>query len=148
MIFIKNNQKKIKVSEKALTLKAKKMLAFLKYQDFDLNIWLTTNATIKRFNNKYRGKNKPTDILSFPYHELKAGETIKVVDPDDKNLGDIIISLEYVQKDAPNWKQTFVQRLHVLLAHGVAHLLGYDHQTEDEFTVMNNLEKKLLSKSS
>ena len=101
MILIKNTQRKIQISTKKLHKNAQKMLLFLDYQDFDLGIWFTTNKTIQKYNKLYRGKNKPTDILSFPYHDkLKAGKRISVLSEEDKNLGDIIISVEFVEKEA------------------------------------------------
>jgi len=147
MILINNRQRKIKVNSKDLQAKAEKMLAVLGYKDFDLGILLTTNKSIHTFNKTYRHKDKPTDILSFPYHpELKAGEKITIASPDDKNLGDLIISLEYVQKDAKKtWSRTFDDHLIALLAHGIAHLLGYDHIIDKDYIVMLKIEKKLLA---
>jgi rRNA maturation RNase YbeY len=146
MIFIKNNQKKIIVNIHRLHECAQIMLKFLKYQDFDLSINLTTNTTIQKYNKKFRGKDKPTDILSFPFHEnLKAGKRIDAKIKDNKNLGDIIISLEYAQKDAKTtWNRKFDDHLIALLAHGIAHLIGYDHQTDTEFKAMLKMEKALL----
>src|SRR6187402_2720533 len=125
MIIIKNRQRTIDVRHLDLAAQAQAMLGVLKYPEFDLGILLTTNKTIRLFNKQYRGKDKPTDILSFPYHTtLKAGDRIKVFYDEDKNLGDIIISLEYVEKDRVQWKCSFEERMTVLLAHGIAHLLG------------------------
>lgn len=146
MITINNRQRKIKVDIKKMKLELELMLQALGYPNFDVGVLLTTNAKIRRYNCDYRNKDKPTDILSFPYHtQLKPGEKIKVNDADDKNLGDMIISLEYVQKDAPKtWGRSFEEHLTHLLAHGLAHLLNYDHQTDEEFAVMQKVEKKLL----
>ncbi len=144
MITIKNTQRSINVNTTLMQKHAKLMLASLSYVDYDLGIWLTTNASIRKYNKQYRGKDKATDILSFSYHDLKPGQKIDVETPEDKNLGDLIISLEYVQKDAPNWNQSFPERLSVLLAHGIAHLLGYDHETEAEYAKMLPVEKRLL----
>lgn len=146
MITIKNTQRKIKINQTHIQELAAAMLQALNYKDFDLGIWFTTNKTIHHYNKTYRGKDKPTDILSFPFHpELKPGERIRAHSPEDKNLGDLIISLEYVQKDAPvRWNRTFDEHMVVLLAHGITHLLGYDHETDEEFAVMQKVEKKLL----
>lgn len=121
------------------------MLEVLGYKDFDVGILLTTNATIKRYNQIFRKKDKPTDILSFPFHtEIKPGQKIQAKTPEEKNLGDIIISLEYVAQKAGELGRTFDQHLRILLAHGIAHLLNYDHQTDQEFKKMMQIEKKLL----
>jgi probable rRNA maturation factor len=121
------------------------ILDALGYHDFDLGILLTNNVTIQEYNRVYRHHDKPTDILSFAYHsELKAGEAIVVDEEEDKNLGDLIISLEYVAQDAPQWEQTFEQRMRVLLVHGICHLRGYDHIEDDDYVIMHKEEDRLL----
>lgn|SRR3990167_1555010 len=144
MILIKNRQRKIKVDEKQLELWGKACLDNLGYSNFDLGILLTTNPTIQKFNREYRKKDKPTDILSFPFHQLKPGQKINPQIESDKNLGDLIISLEYVKKDAPKWNHSFNERMKVLLVHGICHLLGYDHEEDEDFKLMQKQEKKLL----
>lgn len=160
MIIIKNKQRKIKVNIKDLHAKTQKMLGVLNKifnnkdvshqdincQDFDLGIMLTTNNSIQKLNKKFRGKDKPTDILSFPFHEnLKPGQKIKIKSPEDKNLGDLIISLEFAQKDAKiTWNRKFDEHLIALLAHGIAHLIGYDHITDQDFDKMSKIEQELL----
>lgn len=130
----------------ALHADAQAVLDILGYGDYDLGILLTDNTSIQEYNRAYRHQDKPTDILSFPYHtDLKAGDPIIVNDPEDKNLGDIIISLEYVQKDAPEWEQTFEQRMRVLLVHGICHLRGYDHIEDEDYMVMHKEEDRLLT---
>jgi probable rRNA maturation factor len=146
MITIKNSQRKIIVDIQQLKKNAQYMLNALGYPDFDLGIFLTTNKTIHRYNKQFRHKDKPTDILSFPFHpDIKPGEKIVAEWPEDKNLGDLIISLEYVQKEAiETWNTTLDERMKVLLAHGLAHLLNYDHITDADYAVMQRIEKKLL----
>lgn len=145
MITIKNSQRNITINTNLLKQKVKKILAKLGYTDFDLGIWLTTNATIRRYNKQYRNKDKATDVLSFPYHpNLKAGEKIVVQSPEDKNLGDLIISLEYVQKDAHNWDHSFAQHIDFILIHGICHLLGYDHIEDVDYEIMKQQEALLL----
>lgn len=147
MITIKNTQRKITVNTKKLKTQAAYLLKLLGYEDFDLGIWLTTNKTIQEYNRTYRNKDKPTDILSFTHHPtLKAGEKIVVREPDDKNLGDLIISLEYVQHDASRWHMTFEERMPVLLVHGICHLLGYDHEHDADYKIMHKKEQTLLKK--
>lgn len=147
MILIKNQQRKIAIDLKKLKTDAQQILAALKYDDFDLGILITTNATIRRYNRDYRHKDKPTDILSFPAHpELQAGKRIKVHSDDDKNLGDLIISAEYVVKDAQKLNITLEERLEVLLVHGICHLLGYDHIEDADWRRMRAKEAVLLKK--
>lgn len=145
MITIKNRQKKIPINLPVLESDAKKILELLKYADFDLGILVTTNASIHVYNREYRHKDKPTDILSFPYHpELQAGKRIRVKEPEDKNLGDIIIAAEYVTKEAVKYNVTLDERMRVLLVHGICHLLGYDHIIDSDWRRMRAKEAYIL----
>lgn len=126
-----------------LIKKAEQALQILGYQDFDLGIMLTTNSTIKKYNRIYRNKDKATDVLSFPYHQIIAGDKITIASEDDKNLGDMIISVEYVAKAAEKLGTTFEKRMHRMLIHSLCHLLGYDHIKDDEFSLMIAKEKEL-----
>ena len=145
MITIKNNQKMIPFSVKLYKKKAEIILEFLGYQDFDLGIQLTTDRTIQKYNYQFKKQNKPTDVLSFPYHpNLKAGKKIIVASDEDKNLGDIIISLPYVLVNKQELEGDFEQRMDKMLVHGICHLLGYDHIHDADYKKMASLEKKLL----
>lgn len=147
MILIRNTQRTIPIDTKTIKKEVEHILALLQYSDYDIGIWITTNKTIRDYNRTYRHKDKPTDILSFPYHpELKAGERIKPESEEDKNLGDLIISAQYVQKDAPRYHMSFEQRLQVLLVHGICHLLGYDHISDADYKKMHALEQEILKK--
>ena len=147
MIHIKNNQRTIAITVGHLKADLQILLHALKYDDFDVSVLITTNTTIKKYNNDYRGQNKPTDILSFPYHpELQAGKRIKVHDSEDKNLGDLIISAEYVAKDCKELNVTFETRMKKLLVHGICHLLGYDHIIDADWRRMRAKEAWLLKK--
>ena len=149
MITIRNTQRKIKIDTAHLKKDAQTILDALDYSDFDLGILITTNKTIHKYNREYRDADKPTDILSFPYHtELKAGQRIKVTSEEDKNLGDLIIAPEYVMNDLPKWNTTFEKHMQRLLVHGICHLLGYDHIEDADYTVMHKKEMALLKKIS
>jgi probable rRNA maturation factor len=88
---------------------------------------LTSDAPVRRLNARYRGKDKPTDVLSFP-----GGEA---------GLGDIVISLDTAARNAPRFGRTFRQELEILALHGFLHVLGYDHETDDG--TMDRLEGRL-----
>jgi probable rRNA maturation factor len=145
MITIKNTQRSVKLPITQIKTQVQKMLASVGYPDYDVSLWFTSNATIRNYNKRFRGKDKPTDILSFPFHDLKPGQNVVTKMPDECNLGDIIISVAYAKKDCQTtWKRTFAQHLPHLLVHGIVHLLGYDHQTEPEYHKMHAFEQKLL----
>jgi len=144
MITIKNRQRKYAFDTQTYQKNAQKALDLLGYSDFDLYILLTTNTTIQSYNRDYRSKDKATDILSFPFHHIAPGTKIVPEADEDKNLGDIIISMEYVAQDAKKHGVTLEQRMYRLLVHGITHLLGYDHETEAEYKEMYSLETKLM----
>jgi probable rRNA maturation factor len=97
----------------------------------------------RSLNNSYRDKDYATNILSFPsdFSDLPA----EVLDEEDAAyLGDLVVCAEVVEKEALAQKKTKEQHWAHLLIHGVLHLQGYDHMTEDEAAVMEAIEIKLL----
>jgi probable rRNA maturation factor len=149
MITIKNTQRKINLDVEHLRQDVQKVLDALNYSDFDIGIWLTTNKTIRFYNREYRGKDKATDVLSFSYHDsLEAGKRIRVTTEEDKNLGDLIISMEYLVGEAIKYKTTLEARLRVLVVHGICHLLGYDHIEDADYRRMRAKEAWLIKKLS
>ncbi|GLD98523.1 hypothetical protein PINS_up007220 [Pythium insidiosum] len=117
----------------------------------DIGVMLTTNEHIRKLNNQYRKKDKPTDILSFPFHKItEPGRFPSVRFKDERYLGDIYISLPYVQsqcEDPDNEDVTSLkERMPVLLAHGICHLLGYDHETDEDYEHMTKAEEYILER--
>jgi probable rRNA maturation factor len=95
-------------------------------RDLDVALRLTDDATIHGLNRDWRGKNKPTDVLAFAQREAAAA--------DAGLLGDIVISIDTARRQAK--RGLYAELLH-LASHGLCHLLGYDHRTDDEEQVMN-----------
>ncbi len=144
MITIKNTQKNIKIPVSFVRTYMQKALSLLGYPTFDVGIWFTTNRTMKILNKKYRHKNTATDILSFAYHaHHDPTQRICAHIPEDKNLGDLIISAELVNKAAQEQEVSFQMHLKTILLHGLCHLLGHDHNTQQDFKRMQALEQKL-----
>jgi probable rRNA maturation factor len=90
---------------------------------------LAGDTTVRRLNARYRGKDRPTDVLSFPGPGGEAG------------LGDIVISVAAAERNADRLGRSLPQELDVLALHGLIHLLGYDHETDDG--TMDRLEGRL-----
>lgn len=145
MILVKNKQK-FPINLAKLKQDARTILEALDYTDFDLGILLATPKAMHEYNLQFREKDKPTDILSFPYHHIDAGDRIEATTEDEKNLGDIILCPEYINEDLPRWNKTFQERVDILLVHGVCHLLGYDHIEDEDYAVMKLQEDALLAK--
>lgn len=146
MIFIKNSQRSFAVDTKSLEHDLQKLLDALGYPDFDVSLFLTTDATIRKYNRTYRHKDKATDILSFPYYpQATPGKRIKPASAEEKILGDIIISVAYANRAAQELEVSLPKHLQRLLVHGMCHLIGYDHETDAEFARMNKKEMALLA---
>ena len=121
--------------------KLKKLNKFksLNFSSKTFTILLTNNIKMKYLNNKFRKKNKATDVLSFPFYsvtELKKGKRKK------KYLGDVAISYQFVinRSKLTNFELEFDK----LWLHGYLHLLGYDHQNDSDYYKMRKIENKIL----
>jgi probable rRNA maturation factor len=86
-----------------------------------VDVLLADDATLRRLNRQYRGKNKATDVLSFPALEGPAGEVMG---------GDLAISLETAARQAAEQGHSLRDEVRILMLHGVLHLAGYDHETD------------------
>lgn len=147
MVNINNEECTTNLSMEQFAADAQKILTLMGYEDFDLGILLTDNQAIQCFNRDFRSKDEPTDILSFPFHtDLQAGDMIVPETEDDKNIGDLIISLEYIKELCEEENKTINEHLRTLLCHGICHLLGYDHYTESTDKVMKAKETWLAAK--
>ena len=106
----------------------------------ELSLVFTDDASIREINAEWRGKDKPTNVLSFPAFPLAPG---KMPGP---MLGDIVIARETVEREAVDLDKTFEDHLTHLLVHGFLHLFGYDHMQADEAEKMEALETRILAK--
>ncbi|MGC4094244.1 MAG: rRNA maturation RNase YbeY [Polyangiaceae bacterium] len=116
---------------------AEAMLRSLELDASELSVLLTDDATIHELNLEHRQMDKPTDVLSFPLDEH--GE-----DPSRPWLGDVVISLDTALRQANSRKRALVYEVRFLLAHGVLHLIGYDHDTRAKKRVMDAAARRLV----
>lgn len=112
-----------------------------------LTIILTTPEEIQKINKQYREIDNPTDVLSFPMFEKD--EIIKLQQGKEKLpikevLGDIIISLAQVEKQAIEYEHSFERELAYMVVHGFYHLMGYDHMEEEDKIQMRKKEEEIL----
>jgi probable rRNA maturation factor len=107
----------------------------------EATIALSSDAEVAALNGTYRGKPKPTNVLSFPAGLLQAG----IPAPDRRFLGDIIVARETVLAEAAEQKIPPVNHLQHLVVHGLLHLLGYDHENEDDAHIMEAMETSILA---
>lgn len=117
----------------------------LDLHEWQVSIVILESSEMADYNSKYRGKMVPTDVLSFPFFpDLKPGEKPEPNEDHTHDLGDIVICPEKIDQDAREIKISFELRLKRIMAHGLAHLLGYDHKIDEEYVVMKALEEKLM----
>ena len=103
---------------------------------------LTGNNEIRKLNNKFRKKNKTTDVLSFPFY-TKDEFKKKIKNDREIYLGDIVVNLNKIKnKDDKN---NFIAEFNKLWVHGLLHLFGYDHKKDLDFLKMTKIEKKFIS---
>lgn len=106
----------------------------LENNDYEISLLMTNDEVIREYNNQYRGKDKPTDVLSFPMEE-------------DNILGDIAISYDTAKRQAEENEINIDRETAFLFIHGLLHLLGYDHETsEEDEKEMFELQEKILKK--
>lgn len=115
-------------------------------QAVEVNIKLTNDAEVQILNRQYRGKDRPTNVLSFP---AMMDEELQHL-PDDFSpiLGDIALAYETIQREASEQEKTFQNHVSHLIVHGLLHLMGYDHETDSEAEEMEALEIDILKKQS
>ena len=124
----------------------------------ELNILLSSNKHIKNYNLKYRGIDEETDVLSFSpkfsgkyYGETQTISDDEIIFPEKSNitipqLGDIIISVEYVLSKNKNNSIKINNEIKKLLLHGILHLNGYDHENDEDAKEMNHLAESIIKK--
>ena len=115
------------------------------YQNLEFNFGLTfcTDSEIHEINKEYRNIDKPTDVITFA---LFFDDDIKTVIDNTAELGDIIISTDTALRQAEENNLELEQELTVLLTHGVLHLLGFDHMTEDDYNFVVDIQKQVFDK--
>jgi probable rRNA maturation factor len=119
---------------------AEKMLRHLGREEHELSVLLTDDAFIQTLNETHRGKDRPTDVLAFAQNE---GEDMP--SPMDQTLlGDVVISLDTAERQARGRKHSLMDEVSFLLAHGILHLIGYDHQTDEQESIMNEMTSRLV----
>jgi probable rRNA maturation factor len=136
MSEIINRQTKVKINSDAFQTFAERAVNLIAFGKFTTMAFISDEEMCK-LNHQFRGKNLTTDVLSFPY---EADE----FDADTDFLGDIVISIEQAERQAIENNLTLENEVFQLILHGILHLLGYDHETDNG--EMNMLELKFRDK--
>ncbi|MDR1627908.1 MAG: rRNA maturation RNase YbeY [Oscillospiraceae bacterium] len=147
-VIISDKQKEIKIPTGIRMLIRRCCNAVLKMEDFkgsaEVNVSLVDNNYIQNLNKQYREKDMPTDVLTFPMG--KNGEYDINPENGAKILGDIVISVEKVTEQSKLYGHTVQREMAYLIAHGMLHILGYDHEAGSfEKLRMREREEKVMN---
>ncbi|RAK10345.1 putative rRNA maturation factor [Halanaerobium saccharolyticum] len=129
-----NQQSEVEISQEMFSLleKVVETAAELEgYSGGEVSVAFVSNLQIKELNQKYREKNEATDVLSFPI--------------DEEMLGDIIISAQRAAVQAEEYGHSLKRELAYLTVHGMLHLFGYDHHSQEEKDEMRQKEERVLT---
>jgi probable rRNA maturation factor len=148
-VYIKNQQSTVKVPVGIKMLIRRCCQAVLTTENFNHNtevsVSFVNNAEIQKLNKLYRGKDTPTDVLSFP---LSEGDNYDINEETGfVVLGDVVISLEMAVKQADMFGHSLEREVGFLTVHSMLHLLGYDHETSSlDERIMREKEEEVLEK--
>lgn len=109
-------------------------------QPVELSLVFTDDAHIRTLNADWRGKDKPTNVLSFPAFPTRIGAVLPPM------LGDIVLAAETVRGEAELEGKPLEHHITHLVVHGLLHLIGHDHETDAEADVMEDLERRALAR--
>jgi probable rRNA maturation factor len=132
--MIVNRQRRVSVAIKPLEDFYERARRELRFASESVTVQLISDAAMSRLNRTYRNKSGPTDVLSFPANGAKPSSKTEYV-------GDIAISLETARRNARRFSRTLPVELRVLILHGMIHLAGFDHETDNG--EMERLERRL-----
>ncbi|WP_315168178.1 rRNA maturation RNase YbeY [Metaclostridioides mangenotii] len=144
-IILENRQDKINLEDELLEKLNDIIIECLHYEgyddDYDVSLSFVDNKEIKELNSEFRGIDKETDVLSFPLlddeFDVELGEV---------SLGDIVVSLEKALDQSIEYNHSIEREVCFLVCHSMFHLLGYDHDTEENTKVMRHKEEHILGK--
>lgn len=140
-IYIENRQKKIEINSDINDIIERTIKESLILErenlNYEVSVSIVDNGEIRKLNKEYRGIDEETDVLSFPIDDefLMEGPLL---------LGDIIISAEKALEQAEEYNHSLYREMSYLTAHSMFHLMGYDHMTDDEKSIMRKKEKEIM----
>lgn len=137
MIHYRNAVRGSGVDGRALVATARRLLAALGEGSSALSLTLVSDDAIRTLNREYRGKDAPTDVLSFALDGKPAPATL------ERLLGDVVISVDTARRQAAGYDAPLQREIYRLLIHGLLHLVGHDHAATAERRIMQREERRL-----
>jgi probable rRNA maturation factor len=143
VIYVRNATRKHRIAERRIRRSARALLDAIGRPAATLSLSFVGDAAMRRINREHRGKDATTDVLSFPLYAPFAVPRRPAAGAPEVLLGDIVISLDVAKRQAAAYDASLEDEIERLLVHGVAHLLGHDHEEAAERTRMRREEKRL-----
>ncbi len=135
--MILNRQRSVRVPAKDLERFCSRARRALRLPSESVSICLVSNSEMARWNRAYRGKVGPTDVLSFPADDANGARRKNTIpfargaSDSPQYLGDIAIAPAVARRNALRFGRTFSEEMRILILHGMLHLMGYDHETDE-----------------
>lgn len=111
----------------------------------EISVKLSDDAEVQQLNAAYRGKDKPTNVLSFPMMQADLLDAVGIGDDGETLLGDVILAHETCDREAKEKGISLVDHATHLIVHGTLHLVGYDHENDAEAEAMEAIETRALA---
>jgi probable rRNA maturation factor len=147
MIHYRNDVRRSGIDGRALKRVARELLAAAGEAGASLSLWVVGDAKIRMLNRAHRGKDKPTDVLSFPGHSERSERMrAKSKNRIESLLGDVVISEDTAKRQAAEYDAPLQREVERLLIHGILHLLGHDHVRPAERKRMRAEERRLAER--
>lgn len=124
-----------------LSLK-KEFQKFTNHKKLEINLHFIDDSMMKSLNNKWRGINNTTDVLSFPYYKLDE----EIINQEIHCFGEIFVSIERCKIQAKSQSHSLKREITIMFIHGILHLFGYDHIDKEDYKVMQKAEKIIIEK--
>lgn len=138
MIYYRNAVRSSGVDARLLKRTAQALLDALDEPTSSLSLLLVGDAQIRALNEQHRGKDRATDVLSFPLEPAASGDTAP-----ERLLGDVVISVDTARRQAEHYDAPLQSEINRLLIHGLLHVLGHDHEEPSERARMEQQERRL-----
>lgn len=143
-IYLRNTTRKHRIAQKTIEKSARALLAAIDEPQASLSISFVGDRAIRRLNCEHRGKDRATDVLSFPLFDPQAVRR-KNAGPAERLLGDIVISVDTAARQAKEYDASLASEIARLLIHGLLHLMGHDHEKPGERRRMEAEERRLAA---
>ena len=149
MIHFTSSVKNSGVDTRRLKTVTRRLLREVNEPESSLSISLVDDAVIRELNREHRGKDKPTDVLSFPLDPSDFGDPrakpVGSPNTPERLLGDVVISIDTARRQAADYDAPLQNEIYRLLIHGILHVLGHDHEEQAERAAMEGEERRLAA---